>query len=48
MGMTDLQFKSYLKQLIRALEVAESKETLEAVLSEIARLKRDLEEDVKG
>ena len=26
MGMTDLQFKSYLKQLIRALEAAESKD----------------------
>ena len=29
MGMTDLQFKSYLKQLIRALEAAESKDTRE-------------------
>ena len=48
MGMTDLQFKSYLKQLIRALETAESKETLDAVLAEIAKLKQDLEDDLKG
>ena len=48
MGMTDLQFKSYLKQLIRALETAESKDTKEAVLAEIARLKQDLEDDLKG
>lgn len=48
MGMTDLQFKSYLKQLIRALEAAEGKDTLEQVRAEIARLRRDLEEDLKG
>ncbi len=48
MGMTDLQFKSYLKQLIRALEAAESKDTREEVLAEIARLKQDLQEDLKG
>jgi len=48
MGMTDLQFKSFLKQLIRALETAESKDTKEAVLAEIARLRQDLEEDLKG
>lgn len=48
MGMTDLQFKSYLKQLIRALQAAESKDTKEAVLAEIARLRQDLEEDLKG
>ena len=48
MGMTDLQFKSYLKQLIRALEAAESKDTKDDILAEIARLRRDLEEDLKG
>ena len=48
MGMTDLQFKSYLKQLIRALEAAESKDTREEVLAELARLKQDLQEDLKG
>lgn len=48
MGMTDLQFKSYLKQLIRSLEAAESQDTLENVLAEIARLKKDLQEDLQG
>ncbi len=48
MGMTDLQFKSYLKQLIRALEAAESKDTKEDILAEIARLRRDLEDDLKS
>ena len=48
MGMTDLQFKSYLRQLIRALETAESKDTKEAILAEIAKLKQDLEDDLKG
>ena len=48
MGMTDLQFKSYLKLLIRALEAVESKDTKEAILAEIAKLKKDLEDDLKG
>ena len=43
-----LQFKSYLKQLIRALEAAESKDSKEDVLAEIAKLRQDLEEDLKG
>lgn len=48
MGMTDLQFKSYLKQLIRALEEAERKDTKEQILAEIERLKRDLQDDLQG
>lgn len=48
MGMTDLRFKSYLKQLIHALEAAESKDTKDAVLAEIAKLKQDLLEDLTG
>ena len=48
MGMTDLRFKSYLKQLIHALEAAESKDTKDAVLADIAKLKQDLQEDLKG
>ncbi len=48
MGMTDLQFKSYLRQLIRSLEAAESQSTLEGALEVIARLKKDLEEDLQG
>ena len=40
MGMTDLQFKSHLRQLISALERAEEAETPEKVLAEIAKLKQ--------
>jgi len=48
MGMTDLQFKSYLKQLIRALEAAESQETIEKMRSELEKLKKDLQESMEG
>jgi hypothetical protein len=48
MGMTDLQFKSYLKRLIRDLEAAESKDTKEQILEEIRRLKQDLLDDLQG
>ena len=48
MGMTDLQFKSYLKRLIRDLETAESKETKEEILREIEKLRKDLQEDLQG
>ena len=48
MGMTDLQFKAHLKQLIRSLEWAESKGTLEEVLQEIEKLKRDLQETIES
>ena len=48
MGLSDLHVKSYLKQLIRALEAAESKDSKEDVLAEIAKLRQDLEEDLKG
>ena len=48
MGMTDLRFKSYLKQLVRAIETAESQDTKEAILLELEKLKKDLEEDIKS
>ena len=48
MGMTDLQFKSYLKRLIRDLEMVENQETKEAILAEIAKLKQDLIDDLRG
>ena len=48
MGMTDLQFKSFLKRLIRTLEEAESKETKEQILAEIEKLKKDLMDDMLG
>lgn len=48
MGMTDLQFKSFLKQVLRNLETAVNKESKEEILAEISRLMKDLEEDLKG
>ena len=48
MGMTDLQFKSYLKLLLRNLETAVNKEEPEEVIAEITRLMKDLEEDIKS
>jgi len=48
MGMTDLQFKSYLKLLIRAFERAKNEDTLEKVLAEINKLQQDLQEDLQG
>ena len=47
-GMTDLQFKSYLRQLLRTLETPVSKESREEVIAEISRLMKDLEDDLKG
>ena len=48
MGMTDLQFKSFLKRLIRTLEEAEAKETKEQVLPDSEKLKKDLMDDMHG
>ena len=48
MGMTDLQFKTYLKQLIRALEWAESKDTVEGIRAELAKIKQDMQEALES
>ncbi|GHU44970.1 hypothetical protein FACS1894111_12960 [Clostridia bacterium] len=48
MGMTDLQFKSWLKRIIRELELAEEKDSKEEIIKEIDRLKRDLKEDLQA
>lgn len=47
-GMTDLQFKSYLKQLIRNLEDAKSEETKEGTDEKLRELLNDLKEDLQG
>lgn len=46
--MTDLQFKAYLKQLIRALERAESMDTVEDIRKELAKIKLDLQEAIES
>ena len=46
--MTDLQFKSYLKQLIGRLETAKNLEKAEAVKAQIESLLKDLRSDLQG
>ena len=48
MGMTDLQFKSWLKQIIRGLESAKEKGTKEETDKELDELLNDLKEDLQG
>lgn len=48
MGMTDLQFKNHLKEMIRALEWAGSKDTVEAIRAELDKLKQDLQETIES
>ena len=48
MGMTDLQFKAYLRLLIRALERIESQETAEQMREELKKLRQDLESTLRG
>lgn len=47
-GMTDLQFKSWLKQIIRGLEGAKDKATKEETDAKIEELLKDLKEDLQG
>lgn len=48
MGMTDLQFKSWLKQIIRSLESAKEEQSKEATDKKINELLQDLKEDLQG
>ena len=48
MGMTDLQFKSFLKQLIRNIEDAMGSQTREEVEERLEELLKDLKEDLQG
>ncbi len=48
MGMTDLQFKSWLKQIIRGLEGAKEEDTKEKTDRRIDELLKDLKEDLQG
>ncbi len=48
MGMTDLQFKSWLKQIIRSLEGAKEKSTKEETDKKLEELLKDLKEDLQG
>ena len=48
MGMTDLQFKSWLRQIIRRLEEAESEDSKEKTYIKLDELLKDLREDLQG
>ena len=48
MGMTDLQFKSWLKQIIRGLESAKEENSKEATDKKIDEMLKDLKEDLQG
>ncbi|MCC8067459.1 MAG: hypothetical protein LIO94_10240 [Clostridiales bacterium] len=48
MGMTDLQFKSWLKQVIRGLEGAKEESTKEGTDKKLDALLKDLKEDLQG
>ena len=48
MGMTDLQFKSWLKQIIRGLEDAKNETTKEETDKKLIELLKDLKEDLLG
>ena len=48
MGMTDLQFKSWLKQIIRGLESAKEENSKEETDKKIDEMLNDLKEDLKG
>lgn len=48
MGMTDLQFKSWLKQIIRGLEGAKEENTKEETDKKLDELLQDLKEDLQG
>lgn len=48
MGMTDLQFKSYVRKLITIVEHAEKSKTPEEMQKELEALKKMLQEDAQG
>lgn len=48
MGMTDLQFKSHLRQLIASLERAEKAESLEKAQEIIRELRKLYQEDLES
>lgn len=47
-GMTDLQFKAYVRLLLLALEQTEAQDTVEGMRSELANLKAVLQSTLQG
>lgn len=48
MGMTDLQFKSYIRMLLSMIEDITEEKSKEEILAIVNKLRRDLEEDLRG
>ena len=48
MGMTDLQFKGYVKSLIRSIEHAEEQKDEASLRKELEKMKADLQEILEG
>ena len=48
MGMTDLQFKSWIKQIIRGIEGAKDETNKENTDKKLDELLKDLKEDLQG
>ncbi len=48
MGMTDLQFKSYVRKLLSLIEDASDDKTKEELLALFMKLRRELTEDLTG
>ena len=48
MGMTDLQFKSWLKQIIRGIDYAKQAGSKEETDARLDELLKDLKEDLQG
>lgn len=48
MGMTDLQFKGFIKLLIRQLEEAKEEETKEKIQQELDKVMKDLQDMLEG
>lgn len=48
MGMTDLQFKSYIRKLLSLTEDVTEESSKEELLAILNKLRRDLQEDLQG
>lgn len=48
MGMTDMQFKCYIRKLLSMIEDVSEERSKEEILAIVNKLRRDLEEDLRG
>ncbi len=48
MGMTDLQFKSYVRKLISMISDVSDENTKEEIYAALEKLRKELQEDLQG